>query len=152
MVYTKITAPISGRIGLRQVDSGNIVHSADATGIAVITQLTPISVLFNIPEDQLPPVLEKLRHGSHPQVEAFGRDGRKKLADGTLLTVDNEIDQTTGTSKLKAVFPNKDMALFPNQFVNVRLWLDTHKDVLIMPAVSDSTGTHRHFRLPGSRR
>jgi multidrug efflux system membrane fusion protein len=140
LVYTKITAPISGRIGLRQVDSGNMVHSADATGIAIITQLQPISVIFNIPEDQLPPVLQKLRLGAHPQVEAYGRDGRAKIADGTLLTVDNQIDQTTGTSKLKAIFQNKDAALFPNQFVNVRLWLDTHKNVLIVPSVAIQRG------------
>ncbi len=140
LVYTKITAPISGRIGLRQVDSGNMVHATDTTGIAIITQMQPISVLFNLPEDQLPPVLDKLRHGAHLQVEAYDRDGRKKLADGSLLTVDNQIDATTGTSKLKAVFPNKDFALFPNQFVNIRLWLDTHKDVLIVPSVAVQRG------------
>jgi multidrug efflux system membrane fusion protein len=140
LVYTKITAPISGRIGLRQVDSGNMVHSADTTGLAVITQLQPISVLFSLPEDQLPQVLEKLRHGARLRAEAYDRDGRKKIADGTLLTVDNQIDQTTGTSKLKAVFPNNDSALFPNQFVNVRLWLDTKKNALIIPAVAIQRG------------
>jgi multidrug efflux system membrane fusion protein len=140
LVYTKITAPISGRIGLRQVDSGNMVHSADTTGLAVITQLQPISVLFSLPEDQLPEVLEKLRHGARLRAEAYDRDGRKKIADGTLLTVDNQIDQTTGTSKLKAVFPNNDSALFPNQFVNVRLWLDTKKNALIIPAVAIQRG------------
>jgi membrane fusion protein, multidrug efflux system len=140
LVYTKITAPLSGRIGLRQVDSGNMIHSADVTGLAVITQLQPISVIFSLPEDQLPSVLERLRHGATLRVEAYDRDGRTKLADGTLLTVDNQIDQTTGTSKLKAVFPNKDYALFPNQFVNIRLWLDTRKDVLIIPAVAIQRG------------
>ena len=123
LAYTKITAPISGRIGLRLVDAGNIVHTTDANGLAIITQLQPISALFSIPEDQLPPVLNKLRHGVKLRAVAFDRDGKTKLADGTLLTVDNQIDQTTGTSKLKAVFPNTDLALFPNQFVNVRLWL-----------------------------
>jgi membrane fusion protein, multidrug efflux system len=140
VVYTKITAPISGRIGLRQVDAGNMIHSADTTGLAVITQLQPIAVLFSLPEDQLPGVLEKLRHDAKLRAEAYGRDGRKKLADGTLLTVDNQIDQTTGTSKLKAVFSNKDSVLFPNQFVNVRLWLDTKKNALIIPAVAIQRG------------
>jgi multidrug efflux system membrane fusion protein len=140
LTYTKITAPISGRIGLRLVDSGNMVHSADTTGLAVITQLQPISVLFNIPEDQLPDVLAKLRAGAKLKAEAYDRAGRNKLADGSLLTVDNQIDQTTGTSKLKAVFPNTDSALFPNQFVNVRLALDTRKNVLIIPAVAIQRG------------
>ncbi len=134
LTYTKITAPISGRIGLRLVDAGNIVHTTDANGLAVITQLQPIAALFSIPEDQLPPVLDKLRHGVKLPAVAFDRDNKTKLAEGTLLTVDNQIDQTTGTSKLKAVFPNTDSALFPNQFVNVRLWLDTRRDVLIIPA------------------
>ena len=140
LTYTKILAPLSGRIGLRLVDSGNIVHSTDATGIAVITQLQPISALFSIPEDQLPSVLQRLRQGAKLRAEAFDRDGRTKLADGTLLTVDNQIDQTTGTSKLKAVFPNTNSALFPNQFVNVRLWLDTRRNVLIIPAVAIQRG------------
>lgn len=140
LAYTKITAPLSGRIGLRMVDAGNMVHSADTTGLAVITQLQPISVLFNIPEDQLPSVLDRLRKGAKLPATAYDRAGRTKLAEGTLLTVDNQIDQTTGTSKLKAVFPNKDGALFPNQFVNVRLSLDTRKDVLIIPAVAIQRG------------
>lgn len=138
--YAKITAPISGRIGLRLVDSGNMIHSADATGLAVIAQLQPIAVLFSIPEDQLPSVLERLRHGAKLPAVAFDRAGRNKLADGTLLTVDNQIDQTTGTSKLKAVFPNTDAALFPNQFVNVRLALDTKRNVLIIPGVAIQRG------------
>ncbi len=140
LVYTKITAPISGRIGLRLVDSGNMIHAADANGLAVITQLQPIAVLFNIPEDQLPPVLKKLREGATLRAEAYDRDQKNKLADGTLLTVDNEIDQTTGTSRLKAVFPNTDYALFPNQFVNIQLWLDTKRGVTIIPAVAIQRG------------
>ncbi len=140
LAYTSITAPLSGRIGLRLVDSGNMVHSADATGLAVITQLQPIAALFSIPEDQLPPVLERLRHNAKLPAIAFDRDGRAKLAEGTLLTVDNQIDQTTGTSKLKAIFPNTDSALFPNQFVNVRLALDTKRNVLIIPAVAVQRG------------
>lgn len=140
LTYTKITSPISGRIGLRQVDAGNMVHAADTNGLAVITQLQPIAVLFNIPEDQLPPVLDKLRQGLKMRTDAYDRDQTKKLAQGTLLTVDNEIDTTTGTSRLKAVFPNTDYALFPNQFVNIRLWLDTRKGVIIIPAVAIQRG------------
>ena len=140
LMYTRITAPISGQIGLRQVDAGNIVHAADVTGIAVITELQPISVLFTIPEDQLPEVLRRLHSGAKMRVEAYDRDQRHKLGDGTLLTVDNQIDQTTGTSKLKAVFPNPDFALFPNQFVNARLWLDTRKNAVVVPAVAVQRG------------
>lgn len=134
LTYTKITAPLSGKIGLRQVDAGNMVHSADANGIAVITQLQPIAVLFNIPEDQLPQVLDKLHAGAKLPVTAYDRSGRTKLAEGTLLTVDNQIDTATGTSRLKAVFSNQNGALFPNQFVNVRLSLATQQNVLIIPA------------------
>jgi len=140
LTYTKITSPISGRIGLRQVDMGNMVHAADATGLAVITQLQPIAVLFSIPEDQLPPVLRKLRQNVTMRAEAYDRDDTVKLAEGTLLTVDNEIDTTTGTSRLKAVFPNSDYALFPNQFVNIRLWLDTRRGAIIVPAVAIQRG------------
>ncbi|MBV9081285.1 MAG: MdtA/MuxA family multidrug efflux RND transporter periplasmic adaptor subunit [Acidobacteriaceae bacterium] len=138
--YTKIVSPISGRIGLRLVDVGNMVHASDPNGLAVITQLQPIAVMFTIPEDQLPPVLRRLRQGAKMRVEAYDRDQKKKLAEGTLLTVDNQIDPTTGTSRLKAVFPNTDYALFPNQFVNARLWLDTRKDVTIVPAVAVQRG------------
>jgi membrane fusion protein, multidrug efflux system len=140
LTYTRITAPISGRIGLRQVDAGNMVHASDATGLAIITQLQPIAVLFSIPQDQLPSVLQKLHAGATLHTEAYDRDQSKKLADGTLLTVDNQIDTTTGTSKLKAVFPNTDGALFPNQFVNVRLALDTKRGATIIPAVAIQRG------------
>lgn len=140
LTYTNIVAPIGGRIGLRLVDVGNIVHAADATGLAVITQLQPISVLFSIPEEQLPPVLDKLRGGAKLKTEAYDRDGRRKIADGTLLTVDNQIDATTGTSRLKAVFDNKDSNLFPNQFVNVRLALDTRRGAIIVPTVAVQRG------------
>jgi multidrug efflux system membrane fusion protein len=145
LVYTRITAPISGRIGLRQVDSGNIIHSTDANGLAVIAQLQPIAVLFTIPEDQLQPVLAKLRQGAKLRADAYGRDDATKLGEGTLLTVDNTIDPTTGTSKLKAVFPNTDHALFPNQFVNVRLWLDTKRDAVIVPLVAIQRGPSGTF-------
>ncbi len=140
LTFTRITAPISGQIGLRLVDAGNMVHAADTTGIAVITQLQPISVLFNLPEDQLPEVLHRLHSGAAMRVEAYDRDQRHKLGDGKLVTVDNQIDQTTGTSKLKAVFPNPDYALFPNQFVNARLWLDTAKNVVVIPSVAVQRG------------
>jgi multidrug efflux system membrane fusion protein len=138
--YTRITAPISGRIGLRLVDAGNMVHASDATGLALITQLQPIAVLFSIPQDQLPSVLDKLHAGVTLHTQAFDRDQTKKLADGTLLTVDNQIDTTTGTSRLKAIFPNTDGALFPNQFVNVRLALDTKRGATIVPAVAIQRG------------
>ena len=140
LVYTRITAPISGRIGLRQLDAGNMIHAADVNGLAVITQLQPIAVLFSIPEDQLQSVLKKLRDGITLKADAYDRDEKKKLASGTLLTVDNQIDQTTGTSKLKAVFPNEDYALFPNQFVNIRLALDTKKNAIIVPSVAIQRG------------
>ncbi len=140
LTYTRITAPISGRIGLRQVDAGNMVHASDPTGLAIITQLQPIAVLFSIPQDQLPAVLDKLHAGATLHTAAYDRDQSKKLADGTLLTVDNQIDTTTGTSKLKAVFPNTDGALFPNQFVNVRLALDVKRGATIVPAVAIQRG------------
>ena len=123
LTYTRITAPITGVAGLRLVDPGNIVHAADA--IVVITQLQPIAVLFTIPEDSLPQVLAQLRIGASPRVEAWNRDNSKKLATGRLIAVDNQIDAETGTAKLKAEFDNKDSALFPNQFVNVRLFLNS---------------------------
>jgi membrane fusion protein, multidrug efflux system len=143
--YTRITAPISGRVGLRLVDAGNMVHAADPNGLVIITQLQPIAVLFSIPEDQLPEVLRKLHQGAKLRTEAYDRDLTKKLADGTLVTVDNQIDQTTGTSRLKAVFPNTDFALFPNQFVNVKLWLDTKRGAVIVPAVAIQRGPSGTF-------
>jgi multidrug efflux system membrane fusion protein len=138
--YCRVEAPLSGRIGLRQVDAGNMVHASDATGIAVITQLQPIAVLFSIPEDYLPDVLRRLRTTPHLPVIAYDRDGIQKLATGTLETVDNQIDTATGTSKLKAIFPNNDGALFPNQFVNVGLRLSTSHNVVIIPAAAIQRG------------
>jgi multidrug efflux system membrane fusion protein len=145
LTYSKIVAPISGRIGLRQVDEGNMIHASDATGIAIITQLQPIAVLFSIPEDSLPDVLKRLRVNSRLPVDAYDRDGTVKLATGTLLTVDNQIDPTTGTSKLKAVFDNADNALFPNQFVNVELRLDTRHGVVIAPVAAVQHGPSNTF-------
>lgn len=145
LTYSRITAPISGRVGLRLVDEGNIVHANDPNGLVVIAQLQPIAVLFNIPEDNLSPVLKKLRTGSRLPVEAYDRDDRTKLAVGSLLTVDNQIDQSTGTLRLKAVFDNTDNALFPNQFVNVHMLLDLKKAAVIVPAVAIQRGPQGTF-------
>jgi multidrug efflux system membrane fusion protein len=145
LTYAQITAPITGRIGLRLMDPGNIVHASDATGMLVITQLDPIAVLFTIPEDTLPQVLQKLRAGMKLQVQAFNRDNSQTLATGQLLTVDNTIDQSTGTSKLKAIFDNKNGALFPNQFVNIRLLVDTMSNQLVIPTVAVQNGQQGTF-------
>ncbi|MFI5341926.1 MAG: MdtA/MuxA family multidrug efflux RND transporter periplasmic adaptor subunit [Candidatus Methylomirabilales bacterium] len=136
LIYCHITAPISGRLGLRLMDPGNIVHATDANGLVVITQLQPIAVLFSIPEDNLPQVLAKLKAGEHLPVEAYDRAQQRKLATGSLLTVDNQIDPTTGTVRLKAVFPNEDNALFPNQFVNAHLLLDVMRGATVVPTAA----------------
>ncbi len=145
LTYAKVTAPITGVVGLRLVDPGNIVHASDANGMVVITQLQPISVLFTIPEDNLPQVIQKLRAGAHLTVDAYNRDNSKKIASGTLVTLDNQIDNTTGTSKLKAVFDNTDNALFPQQFVNIRLLVDTLANQLIVPNVAIQNGQQGTF-------
>jgi membrane fusion protein, multidrug efflux system len=145
VTYSKITAPITGVVGLRLVDPGNIVHAADTTGMIVIAQLQPIAVYFTIPEDNLPEVTEKLREGAHLPVDAYTRDDAKKLASGTLLTLDNQIDNTTGTAKLKAVFDNKDNALFPQQFVNMHLLVNTLTNQLAVPNVAVQDGQQGTF-------
>jgi len=145
LVYSRITAPISGRVGLRLVDPGNIVHASDANGIVVITQLQPIAVMFTIPEDNLPAIRNKLRGGSSLPVQAFDRDRTNKLADGRLLTFDNQIDPQTGTSRLKAVFENRDSALFPNQFVNIRLLVETQSTQVLIPGVAIQRGQQGTF-------
>ena len=145
LTYAKVTAPITGVAGLRLVDPGNIVHAADANGMVVLTQLQPIAVLFTIPEDSLPQVVQKLRAGAHLPADAYNRDNSKKLASGTLVTLDNQIDSTTGTSKLKAVFPNKDNALFPQQFVNIRLLVDTLGNQMVVPNVAIQNGQQGTF-------
>ena len=145
LVYSKITAPITGVVGLRLVDPGNIVHASDQNGMITITQLQPIAVLFTIPEDNLPQVTQKLRAGAHLPVDAYNRDMSKKLASGTLLTLDNQIDSTTGTSKLKAVFDNKDNTLFPQQFVNINVLVDTLSNQLIVPNVAIQNGQQGTF-------
>jgi membrane fusion protein, multidrug efflux system len=136
LTYSRITAPISGRIGLRLVDEGNMVQAGDSNGLAVITQLQPIAVLFSIPQDDLPHVLKKMQSGQKLVVEAYNRDLKQKLATGTLLTIDNQIDPNTGTVRCKAVFSNEDNALFPNQFVNARLLVDTTQDAVIIPTAA----------------
>jgi membrane fusion protein, multidrug efflux system len=140
LTYSRITAPISGRIGLRLVDAGNIVHASDTNGLLVITQLQPISVIFSLPQDQLPQVNAKLRSGVQLPVDAYDRDDTSKVATGKLQTIDNQIDVTTGTYKLKSIFSNEDNALFPNQFVNVHLLVDTKRDLTIVPAAAIQRG------------
>jgi multidrug efflux system membrane fusion protein len=145
LTFSRITAPISGRVGLRLQDAGNIVRANDANGLLVITQLQPIAVLFSLPQDQLPEVYKKLRAGTPLPVEAYDRDDRTKLETGKLLTIDNQIDSTTGTYKLKAVFANSDNALFPNQFVNVHLLLDTRRGLSVVPAAAIQRGPQGSF-------
>src|SRR6202158_2261976 len=140
LTYSRITAPISGRIGLRLVDVGNIVHATDANGLLVITQLQPISVIFSLPQDQLPQVNAKLHSGVQLAVDAYDRDNTAKIASGKLETIDNQIDLTTGTYKLKSMFTNADNALFPNQFVNVHLLVDTKHNLTIVPAAAIQRG------------
>lgn len=143
--YAKVTAPIGGRIGLRLVDTGNIVRAGDATGLVVITQLQPITVLFTIPEDNIPVVMKKLQSGDKPPVDAYDRAQKTKLASGTLLTVDNQIDPTTGTVRLKAQFANTDYSLFPNQFVNTRMLVDVRRGVVVIPTAGVQRGTQGTF-------
>jgi len=140
LTYSRITAPISGRIGLRLVDAGNIVHASDTNGLLVITQLQPIAVIFSLPQDQLPQVNAKLHAGVQLAVDAYDRDDTAKIASGKLETIDNQIDITTGTYKLKSVFTNADNALFPNQFVNVHLLVDTKHNLTIVPAAAIQRG------------
>lgn len=144
LVYSRITSPISGRIGLRIVDIGNIVHASDPTGLVVITQLQPIAVLFTLPEDYIPQVMQHMRTAPL-DVDAYSRDDRTKLASGKLLTLNNEIDATTGTNKYKAVFPNEDRALWPNQFVNIRLLLETKQNATTVPAAALQRGNQGTF-------
>ena len=145
LTYARITAPISGRTGLRLVDPGNIVHATDQSGLVVITQLQPIAVVFTIPEDNVPPIMKKLAAGEQPQADAYDRSDQSRIASGTLLTADNQIDQSTGTVRLKAVFRNDDGALFPNQFVNVHLLLDVERGTTIVPVAAIQRGPRGTF-------
>src|SRR5882762_7474983 len=140
IVYSHVTAPISGRIGLRLVDVGNIVHATDSNGLLVITQLQPIAVIFSLPQDQLPQVASRLQRGEQLVVDAYDRDDSTKIESGKLLTIDNQIDTTTGTYKLKTVFSNDRNTLFPNQFVNVHLLADVKRNLVIVPAPAIQRG------------
>jgi len=144
LLYSSITAPIGGRVGLRLVDAGNMVHATDQNGMLVITQVQPIAVIFTLPEDNLLVVAGQMK--KQPlTVEAYSRDDKIKLADGKLLTIDNQIDQTTGTVKLKSEFENHDLSLWPNQFVNVRLFLSVRKDATVIPSAAIQRGAQGTF-------
>ena len=147
LAYSRVTAPISGRLGLRQVDEGNVVHASDQTGLVVITQLQPITVVFTIPQDSLPVVLKRIQSGDRIPVDALDRDQnqKNKLGTGVLLTVDNQIDTTTGTVRLKAQFANDDSKLFPNQFVNVRMLIDVRRDITTVPSAALQRGARGLF-------
>lgn len=144
LVYAHITSPIDGRVGLRLVDPGNIVHAADANGILVITQVRPIAVLLTLPEDNLPQVVSEMQK-RELTVEAYSRDDNSKLAEGKLQTIDNQIDQTTGTIKLKAEFANQDLSLWPNQFVNARVFLSVKKNAVVIPTAAIQNGAQGPF-------
>ena len=139
LTYTRITAPVNGRVGLRQVDIGNIVHASDPNGLLVLTQLQPIAAIFTLPQDSLPSVAQHMHQGTLT-VDAYSRDDQTKLTSGKLLTIDNQIDPTTGTGKLKAVFENRDSSLWPNQFVNAHLLLEIRKNNIVVPAAAIQRG------------
>ena len=143
--YCRIIAPISGRIGLRMVDPGNIVHASDLTGLAVITQLQPITVIFTIPQDDIARVQQRVNTGEPVEVDVYDRDFRNRLATGKLMALDNQVDATTGTVRLKAMFENKDNLLFPNQFVNARLLIGRQRDVVIVPTAAVQHGPESTF-------
>ena len=143
--YTKVAAPVSGRVGLRLVDPGNVVRAGDASGLVVITQLQPAAVVFTVPQDSVPAVMKRLGSGERIPVEAWDREQKAKLAEGALASADNQVDPATGTVKLKAQFDNADGALFPNQFVNVRMKLDTLRDTVVIPAAAVQRGSQGLF-------
>ncbi len=141
LVYTKVTAPVTGRVGLRPVDVGNVVTTSETNGVALITEQQPIDVTFTIPQDDIPAVAAPMRSGVTIPVDAYDRTSKNKLASGTLLTVDNTIDVSTGTVKLKATFANKDEVLFPNQFVNIQMLVNTVKNALTIPTSGVQRGS-----------
>ncbi|MCQ8119298.1 MdtA/MuxA family multidrug efflux RND transporter periplasmic adaptor subunit [Methylomonas rosea] len=143
--YARITAPVSGRIGLRLVDQGNMVRASDVNGLAVITQVQPISVVFTLPEDEIPAVMRRWRSGDTLVIDAYDRAGQQKLASGKLLAVDNQIDASTGTLKLKAQFDNEDRTLFANQFVNIKMRLDTLHAATLAPSAAIQHGANGAF-------
>jgi multidrug efflux system membrane fusion protein len=140
LIYCRITSPVEGRVGLRQVDAGNYVTAADTNGIVVVTQLDPISVTFTLPETSLRKLMKRYQAGTKLQVSIYDRSSTEKRADGILDTVDNQVDTSTGTVKIRALFENADSALFPNEFVNVALLLDTLQDVVAVPAAAVQSG------------
>jgi multidrug efflux system membrane fusion protein len=140
LTYCRITAPITGRVGLRLVDPGNVVKASDTGGLVVITQLEPIALVFSVPEDNLQPILRRFRTGGKVPVDAFDREGRTKIATGTLVAIDNQIDPATGTVRLKASFGNTDGMLYPNQFVNARVLIDVLQDAVLAPAEAIQRG------------
>src|SRR5579862_3809490 len=144
LIYCKITAPLSGRVGLRLVDQGNMIHASDPNGLVVITQVQPIATLFTLPEDSLQDVIQHMKT-QELGVQAYSRDDQTKLATGKLFTVDNQIDPTTGTVRLKAVFDNQDLSLWPNQFVNIRLMLDVRKNAIVVPLAAVQRGTQGSY-------
>ncbi len=144
LVYCKITAPISGRVGLRLVDQGNMIRATDSNGLVVITQVQPIAILFTLPEDSLPDVIAHMK-SQQLGVEVYSRDDQTMLATGKLLTIDNQIDPTTGTVRLKAVFENRDLSLWPNQFVNTRLMLSVRKNAIVVPLAAVQRGTQGSY-------
>ncbi len=143
--FTRVTAPVSGRLGLRHADIGNLISSSDTTGIVTITQVQPITAIFSIPEDSIPQVVQKLQAATVMPTEAWDRAQKKLLATGTLLSIDNQVDATTGTVKLKAQFPNVDFSLFPNQFVNIRLLVDIQKGATVVPTAAVQRGEKGMF-------
>jgi multidrug efflux system membrane fusion protein len=145
ITYARITAPISGRVGLRPVDPGNIVHASDTNGLVTITQVQPVTVIYPVPEDNVPRIVKRMQSGQDLAVDAYDRGGKNKLATGRLLTIDNQIDTATGTVKLKAEFPNQDGVLFPNQFVNVRMAVETRQDATLVPSAAIQRGAPGTF-------
>ncbi len=143
--WSRITAPVDGRVGLKQVDVGNQISSGDTTGIVVITQTHPIDLVFTLPESDIATVVQAQKAGKPLVVEARDRTNSKKLSEGTLLSLDNQIDATTGTIKVKARFNNQDDALFPNQFVNARMLVDTEQNAVVIPTAALQMGNEGHF-------
>jgi multidrug efflux system membrane fusion protein len=141
LIYCHIVAPVDGRVGLRQVDPGNYAQTSDSNGIVILTTMNPMSIIFTIPEDSLPPVLARLNSGAKLPVQAYDRSNATLLSSGVLQTLDNQIDTTTGMLKLRAEFPNADLKLFPSQFVNARLLVDVRHDAVVVPSSAIQTGS-----------
>src|SRR6185437_12610419 len=139
--YTRITSPVAGRAGLRQVDVGNLIQAGQATGVVVVTQLQPMSVMFSLPEDNIDQVMAQVQSGAILRVDAYDRGQTVKIASGKLATVDNVIDPTTGTVKMRAIFDNSDNKLFPSQFVNIRLLVDTLQNQTVIPVSAVQRGS-----------